>query len=203
VVDVDELHTLVYETNSVIVEEEQNPVQEVGSMEEDPERSEYDNSRGQGKRQIKQATGSAPQSHELEIAQVAVHKGVIEVGASSSPTKRKGKDESNAHRGSQPQGEGTLILPKIPSEVRVDDDMVDGVTSIKYSDHDMTNVTKFLDLASQVYLERKGAGASGMPQIESAHWIMGLYNKGIMNFLNAPHFGRGNLVNSCVKKLLA
>jgi hypothetical protein len=48
VVDVDELHTPEYETNPVIVEEEHNPTQEVGPMEEDPERTEFDNSRGQG-----------------------------------------------------------------------------------------------------------------------------------------------------------
>lgn len=48
VVDVDELHTPEYETNPVIVEEEQNPTQEAGPMEEDLERTESDNSRGQG-----------------------------------------------------------------------------------------------------------------------------------------------------------
>jgi hypothetical protein len=57
VVDVDELHTPEYETNLVTVEEEKNPAQEVGPMEEDPERTESDNSRGQGKRQTEQATG--------------------------------------------------------------------------------------------------------------------------------------------------
>jgi hypothetical protein len=67
----------------------------------------------------------------------------------------------------------------------------------------VTNVTKFPDLASQVYLESRGAGSSGMPLIEPTQWILGLYNTGIMNLLDAPHFGRGNPVNSCIKKLLA
>jgi hypothetical protein len=47
-------------------------------------------------------------------------------------------------------------LPKILSGVCVDDDMVDGVISIKFYDHDMAYVTKFLDLAPQNYLERRG-----------------------------------------------
>jgi hypothetical protein len=46
---VDELYTPEYETNPVIVEEEKKPTQEAGLMEEDPKRTESDNSRGQGK----------------------------------------------------------------------------------------------------------------------------------------------------------
>jgi hypothetical protein len=124
VVDVDELHTPEYETNPVTVEEEQNPVQEVGQMEEDPERTESDTSRGQGPRQTEQAMGSVPQSHEPEVGQEVVHEGVPEVGASSPQAKWKGQAESSVHGGSQPQVEGTLVLPKILSGVCVDDDMV-------------------------------------------------------------------------------
>jgi gamma-glutamylcysteine synthetase len=43
--------------------------------------------------------------------------------------------------------------------------MVGIVTAIKYSDHDVVVVTKFPDLASQVYLEIRGACSSGMPLI--------------------------------------
>jgi hypothetical protein len=32
---------------------------------------------------------------------------------------------------------------------------------------------------------------------------MGLYNIGIVNLLDAPHFGRGKPINACVKQLLA
>jgi hypothetical protein len=39
VVDVDEIHTPEYEANPVTIEEEQNPVQEVGQLEEDTERT--------------------------------------------------------------------------------------------------------------------------------------------------------------------
>jgi hypothetical protein len=74
------------------------------------------------------------------------------VGASSPQAKWKGHIESSVHRGSQPQVEGTLVLPKILNGVRIDDDMVDGVTSIKYSDHDVEDIVKFPDLAPQNYL---------------------------------------------------
>jgi hypothetical protein len=84
----------------------------------------------------------------------------------------------------------------------VDDDMVGRVTAIKYSDHDVTDVTNFPDLSLQVYLESRGAGSSCMPLIDTMQWILGLYNIGIMNLLDAPHFGRGKSINSYVKKLL-
>jgi hypothetical protein len=38
--------------------------------------------------------------------------------------------------------------------------------------------------------------------MEPKQWIQGLYNTGIMNLLEIPHFGRGKDVNNCVKKLL-
>jgi hypothetical protein len=44
--------------------------------------------------------------------------------------------------------------------------MVGGVTSIKYFDHDVADVTKFPNLASIGYLESRGAGSSSMPVIE-------------------------------------
>jgi hypothetical protein len=46
-------------------------------MEEDSKRTESDTSRGQGKRQTKQATGSVPQRHEPEEGHVALHMGVL------------------------------------------------------------------------------------------------------------------------------
>jgi hypothetical protein len=110
--------------------------------------------------------GSAPQSHKPEVGQVTVHKGVLEVGASSPQAKWKGQAKSSMHRGSQPQAEGTMVLPKLTNGVWVNDDIVSGVTSIKYFDHDVVDVTKFPDFASQFYLERRGVGSSGMPLIE-------------------------------------
>jgi hypothetical protein len=38
--------------------------------------------------------------------------------------------------------------------------------------------------------------------MEPMQWITGLYNYGIMNLLDIPHFGHGKNVGLCVKKLL-
>jgi hypothetical protein len=87
--------------------------------------------------------------------------------------------------------------------VKTDDNMVGGVNSLKYSDHDVSDAIKFPDLAAQSYLERRGEGPSGAPLLEPAQWILGLYNTDIMNLLDIPHFGHGKHINGCVKQLLA
>jgi hypothetical protein len=39
--------------------------------------------------------------------------------------------------------------------------------------------------------------------MEPVQWITGLYNSGIMNLLDIPHFGGGKNVILCVKQLVA
>jgi hypothetical protein len=56
-------------------------------------------------------------------------------------------------------------------------------------DHDVSDAIKFPDLAAQSYLESRGEGPSGVPLLEPAQWILGLYNTCIMNLLDIPHFG--------------
>jgi hypothetical protein len=93
-------------------------------------------------------------------------------------------------------------MPNILEGMKVDDEMV-GVDALKYSDHDVTDAIKFPDLAPQSYLESRGEGPSSAPLLEPIQWILGLYNMGIMNLLDIPHFGSGKHINGCVKKLLA
>jgi hypothetical protein len=95
------------------------------------------------------------------------------------------------------------VMPQIPEGVKADDEMVGGVNTMKYSDHDVADAIKFPYLAQQNYMECKGEGPSGAPLLEPAQWILGLYNTGIMNLLDIPHFGCGKHINGCVKQLLA
>jgi len=80
--------------------------------------------------------------------------------------------------------------------------MVGGFNDLKYFDHDVSDATKFPDLATQSYLESRGEDPSGMPLLEPAKWIIGLYNTGIMNLLYILHFGRRKYINACVIQLL-
>jgi hypothetical protein len=70
--------------------------------------------------------------------------------------------------------------------------------------HDVTDTVKFPDFVQEVYLENRGeVGPLGKPILELVQWVTGLYNSGIMNLLDIPHFGRGKNVGLCVKQLLA
>jgi hypothetical protein len=89
------------------------------------------------------------------------------------------------------QEELSIVMLKIPNEVKTWDNMVGGADELKYSDHDVSNATNFPDLEAQSYLECTGEGPSGAPLLEPAQWILGLYNTDIMNLLDIPHFGHG------------
>jgi hypothetical protein len=82
--------------------------------------------------------------------------------------------------------------------------MLGKVSKLKYVDNDVTDKEKFLDFMQEVYLEDRGeVRPLGKPILEPVQWITGLYNSGIMNLLDIPHFGRGKNVGLCVKQLLA
>jgi hypothetical protein len=82
--------------------------------------------------------------------------------------------------------------------------MLGKVLKLKYVDHDVTDTTKFPDFVHESYLENRGdVGPLGKTILETVQWVIGLYNLGIMNFLDIPHFGRSKNMGFCVKQLLA
>jgi hypothetical protein len=95
-----------------------------------------------------------------------------------------------------------IVMPKILEGVKVDEDMVGGIETIKYFDHDVVDTVKFSYLVQHNYMESRREGPLGMPLLESVQWILGLYNTGIMNLLDIPHFGHGKHINGCLKQLL-
>jgi hypothetical protein len=96
-----------------------------------------------------------------------------------------------------------IILPHILDVVIVVEEMLGKVEKLKYVDHDVTDTTKFPDLAQEIYLENKEElGPLGNPILELAQWITILYNLSIMNLLEIPHFEHGNNVSNCAKQLL-
>jgi hypothetical protein len=204
VVDVDEIHTPEYEPNTMRVEEEHNPEQEVGKPEDDVERTKSDMRReGKG-------------HNRKNMPQVQCHRPENQMKSREQCTRVYQRWGPHPHREGRnlalrvackeyhgPQAEVTLVMPKIPEGVQIDDEMVGGVNTMKYSDHDVADTIKFLDLSQQNYMESRGEGPSGAPLLEPAQWILGLYNTGIMNLLDIPHFGCGKHINDCVKKLLA
>jgi hypothetical protein len=85
-----------------------------------------------------------------------------------------------------------ITLPFLPDAVITVDDMLGKVPKMRYVDHDVCDVTKFPELAEENYLINMGEiGPLGRPVYWSPHAVdhMGLYNSGIMNLLDIPHFG--------------
>jgi hypothetical protein len=52
-------------------------------------------------------------------------------------------------------------MPKILDGVKSNDEMIGGVNTMKYSDHDVADIIKFPDLVQHNYMECKGEGPSG------------------------------------------
>jgi hypothetical protein len=97
-----------------------------------------------------------------------------------------------------------ITLPYIPDTVVTVEDMLGKVPKLRYFDHDVRYATKFLGLEEETYLEDMGEiGCLGRPIMEPAQWITSLYNYGIVNLLDIPHFKCGKNVGLCVKQLLA
>jgi hypothetical protein len=61
---------------------------------------------------------------------------------------------------------------------------------------------KFPEFAKKVYLDTVGIGHFDEPINQPKQWAVGLANTGILGLLEIPHFGRGQDVRNCVKKLM-
>jgi hypothetical protein len=63
---------------------------------------------------------------------------------------------------------------------------------------------KFLEIMQETCLEdTMEIGPLETPILEPAQWITRIYNSGIMNLLDIPHFRSGKNVGLCAKQLLA
>jgi hypothetical protein len=83
------------------------------------------------------------------------------------------------------------------------DDMLGKEPTLRYAHHDVRDAAKFLDLVGETYLiNKEEIEPLGKSIMESAQWIIGLYNYGIMNLLDIPHFGHGKNVELYIKQLV-
>jgi hypothetical protein len=68
-----------------------------------------------------------------------------------------------------------IALPYLLDEVITVDDMLGNIPKLRYSDHDVRDVTKFIDFAEESYLSNTGEiGPLDKPIMETVHWLMGL-----------------------------
>jgi len=77
-------------------------------------------------------------------------------GTLTHPPQRKGKYPIT--RSPCQQDATTIVLPHIPEGVRVTDNMLGCVEKIGYSNHDVTDMEKFLEFEKRFYLDTVGIG---------------------------------------------
>jgi hypothetical protein len=76
------------------------------------------------------------------------------------------------------------------------------IGKLKYSYHDVSDETKYLELAPRVFMQNIVVNQLGEMISQPHQWAFGLDIIGILGLLKLPHFGRGQYAKTCVKKLL-
>jgi hypothetical protein len=96
-----------------------------------------------------------------------------------------------------------IVLPCIPAGVQVGPELLGHVGKLKYSDHDVADEAKFLELAQRVFIQTIGTTHLEEPINHPYQWETELEKTRILGLLNLPHFSRGQNATTCVKNLLA
>jgi hypothetical protein len=90
----------------------------------------------------------------------------------------------------------TLVMPDIPEEVMIDEDMLGKVPQLKYVEHDITDVAKFPELAPHEYLELKVDPLKQQSIPVTKVWSIGLEQACLLNLFDIPRFRCINEVNA-------
>ena len=73
------------------------------------------------------------------------------------------------------------------------------IGKLKYSDHDVADKEKFMEIAKRVYMETVGSNPFGELINQPLQWETGLEKTRILGLLDLPHFGRDQYANACIK----
>jgi hypothetical protein len=96
-----------------------------------------------------------------------------------------------------------IVLPHIPARVQIGPELLGHIGKLKYSNHDVVDEDKFLEIVKRVFLQITGINPVGEMIDQPLQWATRLEKKGILGLLDLPHFGRGHHATVCVKQLLA
>jgi len=94
------------------------------------------------------------------------------------------------------------VMTDISYGVIIDQDMLGKVSQLKYVNHDITDISKFLELALGKYLGLKLDPVTNQPIHVPKVWAKRLERVGILNLFEITHFFRSQEVKSCVKMML-
>jgi hypothetical protein len=96
-----------------------------------------------------------------------------------------------------------IVLPRIPEGVQVESQLLGHVGKLKYSNHDVSDETKYLELAPRFFMHNIVVNQLGETISQPHQWAVGLDRICILGLLKLPHFGRGQYATACIKQLLA
>jgi hypothetical protein len=82
-----------------------------------------------------------------------------------------------------------LVMPDILEGVIMEKDMLGRVLQLKYAYHDITDMVKFLELASHHYLELRTNPTTNQSILVPKVWARGLERGSKLNMFGIPHFG--------------
>jgi hypothetical protein len=92
---------------------------------------------------------------------------------SSLPPSPK-KDKIQIPRSPRKKPAAEIVLPRIPDGVQVGPDLLGYIGKLKYSDHDVADEDKFLELAKRVFVQSTGTNPVGEPINQPLQWATGL-----------------------------
>jgi hypothetical protein len=137
-----------------------------------------------------EATGTSNQSTQPKA-----------VGTSNQPTQLEDKIQILSSPQKKPAVD--IVLPRTPEGIGVDLQLLGHVRKLKFSDHDVSNERKYLELAPQFFSETIALNPLEGTITKPRKWAAGLDRTRILGLLKIPHFGRGQYASACIKKLLA
>jgi hypothetical protein len=122
-------------------------------------------------------------------------------GTLNQPTQQKERIQIPSSPRKKPAAE--IVLPRTPKGIQVDSQLLGHVRKLKFSDHDIADERKYLDLAPQVFMETIVVNPLRGTITKPCQWAARLDRTRILGLLKIPHFGRGQYATTCIKKLLA
>jgi hypothetical protein len=94
------------------------------------------------------------------------------------------------------------VLPCIPKGVQVEPQLPGHVGKLKYSNHDVSDDTKYPELASIFFMQNIVVNQLGETIIQPHQWAVGLDQIDILGLLQLPHFGIGQYATTYIKNML-
>jgi hypothetical protein len=96
-----------------------------------------------------------------------------------------------------------MVILVIPPKVTIKGDMLGAIGNLRYSDHDLTDLKKFPELAPHNYLHMGMNVRSLVITVEVQEWVTVLHQIWILNMMEIPHVGKSVEINICIKLLLS